>query len=122
MNRSWGRGSVVWATLDPVSGRDSPASGRGPQGGRRPAVVVASQGYLDAVTTLLIVVPVTTVDRGWPNQVPLRGDTGLERTSWAMTEQPRTIDRARLRAVAGGVDAATLTEIDVWLRDFLGVR
>ena len=114
MNRSWGRGSVVWATLDPVSGRE--------QGGRRPAVVIASQDYLDAVTTLLIVVPVTTVDRGWPNHVLLRGGTGLERASWAMTEQPRTVDRARLRSVAGGVDAATLAAIDVWLRDFLGVR
>ena len=113
MSRSWGRGSVVWAVLDPSSGRE--------QAGRRPVVVVAAEDYLDVVTTLAVVVPVTTVDRGWPNHVLLRGGTGLERAGWAMTEQPRTIDRARLRAVAGRVDATTATEIDVWLRDFLGL-
>ena len=104
---------MVWAVLDPTRGRE--------QAGRRPVVVVAAEDYLDVVTTLVIVVPVTTVDRGWPNHVPLRGEVGLERDSWAMTEQPRTIDRARMRAVAGRVDAATAAEIDVWLGDFLGL-
>ena len=114
MNRPWGRGSVVWASLDPASGRE--------QAGRRPVVVIASDDYLAVVTTLAIVVPVTTVDRGWPNHVLLRGASGLGRASWAMTEQPRTIDRGRLRTVAGSVDAATSEEIDVWLRDFLDLR
>lgn len=70
MSRSWGRGSVVWAVLDPASGRE--------QARRRPVVVVAAEDYLDAVTTL-VVVPVTTVDRGWPNHVLLRGGTGRRR-------------------------------------------
>ena len=73
------------------------------------------------VIALAVVVPVMTVDRGWPNHVLLRGGTGLGRASWAMTEQPRTIDRERVRAVAGRVDAATAAEIDVWLGDFLGL-
>ena len=70
---------------------------------------------------LTIVVPITTVDRGWPNHVPLTGSTGLSWPSWAMTEQPRTLDRGRLHAVAGQVDSATEAAIDVWLRDFLGL-
>lgn len=63
-------GTVAWAALAPVRGRE--------QGGHRPVVVVASQGYLDAVTTLLLVVPITTTDRGWPNHVPLDGAIGLQ--------------------------------------------
>lgn len=103
----------MWAGLDPVQGRE--------QAGRRPVLVVASDAYLEVVDTLTIVVPVTTVDRGWPNHVPLSGRTGLARASWAMTEQPRTIDRGRVRELAGQVDEATLRAVDVWLRDFLAL-
>ncbi|WP_239073307.1 type II toxin-antitoxin system PemK/MazF family toxin [Sediminihabitans luteus] len=107
------RGSVVWVDLDPTVGRE--------QSGRRPALVVASEEYLRTVTTLVVVVPVTGVDRGWSNHVPLRGRHGLARPSWAMTEQPRTVSRTRVHDVAGLVDARTLTEVDGWLRDMLGL-
>jgi mRNA interferase MazF len=84
-------------------------------------LVVASRGYLDAVTSLVVVLPVTSVDRGWPNHVPLRGAHGLDRASWAMTEQIRTISRDRLDGIAGVVDDATLGDVDIYLRDFLGL-
>jgi len=51
--------------------------------------------------------------------VLLRGAHGLDRASWVMTEQVRTISRDRIRAVAGLVDDATLSDVDVYLRDFL---
>jgi len=105
------RGAVAWADLDPVRGRE--------QAGTRPVLVVASAGYLAAVTALAIVLPVTTTDRGWPNHVRLRGSTGLDRPSWAMTEQPRTLARERLVRVVGLVDDETLAGVDVYLRDFL---
>jgi len=106
------RGHVIWADFSPSLGRE--------QAGRRPALVVASTGYLDTATSLAIVLPVTAVDRGWPNHIALRGpDVGLDRPSYAMTEQPRTIDRSRVAGIAGIADAATMAEVDVWLRDFL---
>lgn len=104
-------GSIAWATLEPVQGRE--------QGGHRPVLVVASAGYLDAVTTLAIVLPVTTVNRGWPNHVRLVGPTGLDHPSWAMTEQPRTLSRGRLTGVAGRVSQSCLDEVRRWLGDFL---
>jgi mRNA interferase MazF len=107
------RGVVAWADLAPTRGRE--------QAGRRPVLVVASRGYLDAVTSLVVVLPVTSVDRGWPNHVPLRGAHGLDHASWAMTEQIRTISRDRLDGIAGVVDDATLGEVDTYLRDFLGL-
>ncbi len=104
-------GTVVWATLEPVRGRE--------QGGHRPVLVVASAGYLDAVTTLVIVLPITTIDRGWPNHVALSGASPLSRPSWVMTEQPRTLSRDRITGVAGTVSSTCLDEVRRWLGDFL---
>lgn len=105
---------VVWAELDPVRGRE--------QAGRRPALVVASDLYLEQADTLAIIVPVTTTDRRWPNHVRLEGaGLALDRPSFAMTEQPRTITRDRLIDFAGAVDAATMNEVDGWIRDFLAL-
>ena len=104
-------GVVAWAALEPVRGRE--------QGGRCPVLVVASAGYLDAVTTLVIVLPITTTDRGWPNHVRVEGSSGLDRPSWVMTEQPRTLSRDRLTGVAGEVSIDCLGAVRTWLGDFL---
>ncbi len=84
-------------------------------------VVVAANEYLDAVRDLVIVVPVTTVDRGWGHHVGLHGPIGLSRASFAMTEQPRTISRTRITRVVGQCDASTMREISLCLRDWLGL-
>lgn len=97
--------------LDPTRDRE--------QAGTRPAVVIASDDYLANVADLVIVIPVTTLDRRWPHHVRLRGaQLALERASFAMTEQPRTIARARITGGAGAVGPAAMAEIDQWLRDF----
>lgn len=103
-------GDVVWVEPDPTIGRE--------QGGTRPALVIAGTEYLAAVDTLAIVVPVTTVDRHWPNHIPITG-AGLPQPSWAMSEQVRTISRERIVARAGSADRATLSEVRDWVRDFL---
>lgn len=103
-------GSLVWAELEPVAGRE--------QGGRRPVVVVASRIMLDTVTSLAIVVPLTRRDRGWPNHVSVE-HAGLAGPSFAMPEQLRAVDRSRLHGAIGTVDAATLAEIRTWIDDFL---
>jgi len=108
------RGMVVWADLDPVRGRE--------QAGRRPALIVASDAYLEQADTLAILVPATTIDRGWPNHIPLRGaGLTLARPTFAMTEQLRTVTRERLVDTAGVVDAETMRAVDSWLRDFVSL-
>ena len=57
--------------------------------------------FLAAVTTLVIALPITTVDRGWPNHIPVEGPSGLTLPSWIMTEQPRTLSRDRLTGTSG---------------------
>ncbi len=102
----------MWADLNPSRGRE--------QAGRRPALIIASDFYLEQADTLAIIVPATTNDRGWPNHVLLKGaGIGLSQPTYAMTEQPRTVSRERLCDVIGTVDAATMHEVDRWLRDFL---
>lgn len=103
-------GEVVWVTTDLTIGRE--------QGGRRPALVVAGNDYLATVDTLAIVVPITTVDRHWPSHIPIVG-ADLAQSSWAMSEQVRTISRERIVARAGSADDATLCEVRAWIRDFL---
>lgn len=106
------RGSILWVDLSPTQGRE--------QAGIRPAVVIASDGYLSSVPDLVIVIPVTTTDRSWPHHVPIEGPlVDLPRASFAMTEQPRTVARSRISGGAGAISSATLAQIDQWLRDFI---
>ena len=109
--RDLSAGDIVWVSLAPTRGRE--------QSGHRPAVIVAGSDYLDAATTLAIVLPVTSVDRGWPNHVQLTGPTGLEVDSWAMTEQVRTISRDRITGFAGRIDSGCLAQLRLHLRDYL---
>ena len=105
-------GDVVWLDLSPTEGRE--------QNGRRPAVVVSTADYLRAVRSLVIVVPVTTTDRGWPHHVQLRGDgLRLSSTSFAMTEQPRAVSVSRIQSSAGSVSAQTLSIIRRYISDFM---
>lgn len=103
-------GDVVWTSPPAPVGRE--------QGGRRPALVISGTDYLETVNTLAIVVPITSVDRGWPNHVPVAG-ASLPRPSWAMTEQVGTVSRERIVARAGRADPATLSGARDWVRDFL---
>lgn len=78
----------VWeADLDPVEGRE--------QGGRRPVLVVSSPFHLNLTAAALVTVLslTTAAQPGWLHRVRL--DVGRT-TSYVITEQVRTISRARL--------------------------
>lgn len=104
-------GQVHWARPDSTVGRK--------QSGRRPVIVVSGTGYHDTITTLALVVPVTSVERGWDNHVQVSGPSGLPRASFAMTEQVRVVSRDRLDGLLGAVDDHTLDQIRGWIRDYL---
>jgi mRNA interferase MazF len=106
-------GGIVWASMDPVRGTE--------QGGHRPHIVIANPDYLETVTSLAVLVPVTTRRRDWPNHVALSGPHGLARPSWAMPEQVRAVSRDRITKVGGAVDTPCLDEIRMWVADFLDI-
>lgn len=103
-------GDIVWVSPDTAIGRE--------QKGRRPALVVAGAEYLEIIDSLAIVVPLTTVDRRWPNHIPISGGA-LPHPSWAMSEQVRTISRERIVGRGGRADPATLATVRTWIADFL---
>jgi mRNA interferase MazF len=108
-------GAVVWIELDPVR--------RHEQAGRRPAVVISTDAYNDSIPHLAVVLPVTSRDRRLPHHVRLDGPTlALQTASYAMTEQPRAIDRQRIVGIAGEIDTPTLAAINRWIGDFLITR
>jgi mRNA interferase MazF len=78
---------VWYADLDPTEGRE--------QAGRRPVLVVSSAFHLNLTgSALLTVLPVTSVERpGWLHRVAIDVQG---RTSYVITEQVRTVARARL--------------------------
>jgi mRNA interferase MazF len=105
---------VVWVDFSPTRGRE--------QKGARPALVVSSADYLASVPDLIIVLPITSVDRRMPHHVDLWG-AGLKLTtpSFAMTEQPRTVSRERAGGDEGCIDPRVIADVDSWLRFFMGL-
>jgi mRNA interferase MazF len=84
-------GDVLLVNLDPVAGNE--------QGGLRPAVVISTTDYDQLVAGRLIVVcPITSTDRGLTHHVPITTARThrLDRPSWVMCEQPRTISSRRV--------------------------
>ena len=103
----------MWLSLAPTRGRG--------QSGHRSGVVVSGQDHLDVVDTLVMIVPVTSTDRGWPNHIPITGPAGLDRPSWVMAEQLRTVSRERVTGTAGHVDGPCVHAIRDWLTIYLGL-
>jgi len=104
-------GTIVWCEFDPAVGHE--------QGGRRPALVISSTDFSDVITSMAIVVPCTTRDRGWLSHVPVNGPTGLSRPTFAVTEQPRTISTERIHGVLGRADEATVAAVTEWVRTWV---
>lgn len=106
------RGDLWLAALDPV--------GRGEQGGNRPVLVVSTNAFNAWPVNLVIVVPITTRDRGFAHHIPVVGG-GLDRPSFAMPEYLRSVAQRRLHRRLGAVEHSTLTAVDDWLRRLTGL-
>lgn len=104
-------GQVWWALPDSSVGRE--------QSGRRPVMVISNDDYHASATTLVLVVPLTTTNRRWPNHVPVAGRVPTEPGSFAMTEQVRAISRERLRSPIGVTTIECLDEVRSWVVSYL---
>jgi mRNA interferase MazF len=99
-------GDIVLVGFDPVTGNE--------QGGVRPAMVVSAAGYPRLVADRLVIVcPITSRDRQLPHHIALSpGPTHrLDRPSWVMCEQPRTVSSRRLRRRLGSSSPAELNQV-----------
>ena len=109
------RGTVVLVELDPTVGRE--------QHGVRPCVAVSDPSINAAQRfPLIAVVPVTgTAGVGalYPALSP--GTSGLTKTSCALIDHLRSIDKRRIRRVYGQLSPSELAAIDLGLELFLGL-
>lgn len=106
------RSEVWFAALDPV--------GPGEQGGTRPVLVVSTNRFNDWPVNLVIVVPITTRDRGFAHHIAIVGG-GLDRPSFAMPEYVRSIAQRRLQHRLGVATHSTVVTVDDWLRRITGL-
>jgi len=110
------RGTVVLVGLDPSVGHE--------QRGQRPCIAVSDPAVnADQRFPLIAVVPVTgTPGEGalYPQLSP--GGSGLARTSYALVDHIRSIDKRRIRRVFGSVLEGELAAIDRGLLLFLGLN
>ena len=105
-------GDVLLCDLNPVAGRE--------QGGIRPVVVVSHDRY-EVIPGLFLAIPLTSRDRGLEHhvQVPADSRTGLQRVSYAMTEQIRAMSEERAGCRLGKLDDESLTAISRYLHLFI---
>jgi mRNA interferase MazF len=106
------RGEVWNGDLDPTRGRE--------QAGKRPVLVVSTNGFNHGPAELVVVLPITSKDKRIPWHVPVRaGEGGLTRNSFVMCEAIRCVARERLAKRLGDVSESTIEEIELRLRMLL---
>lgn len=103
------RGDLYWARLAPRSGSE--------QQGRRPVVVVSSDGFnVLASWRSIIVIPVTTSarqGRRGPTTVPLTAvATGLPSDSYAVCHQITTLDRSKIETRIGALSQEAMERVE----------
>jgi mRNA interferase MazF len=109
------RGTVVLVELDPTVGHE--------QRGVRPCIAVSDPAVnADRRFPLIAVVPVTgTPGEGalYPELAP--GNSGLTKTSFALIDHLRSIDKRRIRRIFGPLRRDELAAVDQGLALFLGL-
>jgi mRNA interferase MazF len=109
------RGEVYYADLDPVRGHE--------QAGRRPVLVVSATLFNEGPANLVVVLPMTTRERGIPLQVAIDPpEGGVTKRSLIKCEDIRSIDSRRLDGRLGAISAATMDAVEERLRALLGLR
>ena len=109
------RGTILLVEIDPTVGHE--------QRGVRPCIAVSDPAVnADQRFPLIAVVPVTGA-RGegalYPELAP--GRSGLTRTSYALVDHVRSIDKRRIRRMFGRVAEEELAAVDQGLELFLGL-
>lgn len=108
------RGEVWFVDLDPTKGRE--------QTGRRPCLIISDDRLNRSPADLVIVIPITSRDKGIPSHVELNPpEGGLQLRSFIKCEDIRSISTDRLIKVMGTVKITTLDKVGQRLRLLLNL-
>jgi mRNA interferase MazF len=105
-------GHIVWLSLNPRRGHE--------QAGRRPFLVLSPRAYNEK-TSLAVGVPVTSVAKGNPFEVPLAARGRV--AGVVLADQVKNLDwRARRAEYADDVQLSTLRSVRALIATLLGLR
>lgn len=105
------RGSIVWIEFTPQAGRE--------QAGRRPAIVLTPKSYHER-SSLAVVCPITSTERGWPMEVKL--PDGLPVSGVVLVDHVRSVDRkARFMKIIGTAPPDVLDAVNARLAPLLSL-
>ncbi len=108
------RGEVWRLDFDPTRGHE--------QAGTRPALVLSVDGFNRSPADLIVVLPITSRDKGIRSHVPLvPPEGGLKVPSFVKCEEPRTVAKERLSSRLGAVAPATMAGVEARVRWLLGL-
>ncbi len=108
------RGDIWMLDLDPTRGHE--------QAGKRPGLIVSADPLNHGPAGLVIIVPITTRDRGIPFHVRIeKGEGGLQQTSFAKCEDVRSVSVDRLMRRMGRVTQETMGQVEERLRILLNL-
>jgi len=92
------------------------------QGGLRPSIVVSSSTHCRFPIDMALIVPLTTRDRGLDHHVRIDStESGLNRPSWARTEDIRAVTTTRFTRPRpiGTASTSEIKQLSDWLREMV---
>lgn len=108
------RGDIWMLDLDPTRGHE--------QAGKRPGLIVSADPLNHGPAGLVIVVPITTRDRGIPLHVCIEAaEGGLRQVSFAKCENVRSVSADRLMRRMGRIAPGTMEKVEEGLRILLNL-
>ena len=108
------RGEVWAANLSPTRGHE--------QAGHRPVVVISEDLFNQGPAGLVVVLPLTSTDRGIPMHVPIDPpEGGLKNRSVILCDSVRSISKERLTRHWGYISPVTLAAVEDRLRILMGL-
>lgn len=108
------RGDVWLVTPDPTRGHE--------QSGRRPALVVSADAFNRGPAGLVVVIPMTTKDKGIPLHVRIDPpEGGTKERCFIKCEDVRSISKERLVNRWGTISPKPMADVEDRLRILLGL-
>lgn len=99
------RGEVWFADMNPVRGHE--------QAGRRPVLVVSHNRFNASAADLVVVLPITSRNRGIPLHVPISPpEGGLRVASVIQCDHIRSISKERLIKRFGAISERAMQEVE----------
>jgi mRNA interferase MazF len=108
------RGEIWFVDLNPVRGHE--------QAGKRPALVVSVDLFNNGPAGLVVVLPITTKDKGIPFHMEIYPpEGGLAEKSFIKCEDIRSISKERLLSPTGKVSSLTMAAVEDRVRILLNL-